>query len=59
MLACWRALLANERNEGLPLFEELGPDSASRVRAMQSFSSNLSPSTSPVADNRGAAKPNR
>jgi len=31
MLACWRALLANERNEGLSLFEELGPDS------MQSF----------------------
>jgi DNA polymerase III gamma/tau subunit len=37
MLACWRALLANERNEGLLLFEELGPDSVSRVRAMQSF----------------------
>ena len=37
MLACWRALLANERNEGLSLFEELGPDSVSRVRAMQSF----------------------
>lgn len=37
MLACWRALLANERNEGLSLFEELGPDGVSRVRAMQSF----------------------
>ena len=37
MLACWRALLANERNEGLSLFEALGPDSVSRVRAMQSF----------------------
>jgi hypothetical protein len=37
MLACWRALLANERDEGLSLFEELGPDSVSRVRAMQSF----------------------
>jgi DNA polymerase-3 subunit gamma/tau len=34
MLACWRALLANERNEGLSLFEELGPDSVSRVRAI-------------------------
>ena len=37
MLACWRALLANERDKGLSLFEELGPDSVSRVRAMQSF----------------------
>jgi DNA polymerase III delta prime subunit len=37
MLGCWRALLANERNAGLSLFEELGPDSVSRVRAMQSF----------------------
>jgi len=37
MLACWRALLANERNEGLSLFEELGPDGVSRVQAMQSF----------------------
>jgi hypothetical protein len=37
MLTCWRALLANERNEGLSLFEELGPNSVSRVRAMQSF----------------------
>jgi len=37
MLACWRALLANERDKGLSLFEELGPDSGSRVRAMQSF----------------------
>jgi hypothetical protein len=37
MLVCWRALLANEPNQGLSLFEELGPDSVSRVRAMQSF----------------------
>jgi hypothetical protein len=37
MFACWRALLANERNEGLSLFEELGPNSVSRARAMQSF----------------------
>jgi len=37
MLACWRALLANEPNQGLSVFEELGPDSVSRVRAMQSF----------------------
>jgi hypothetical protein len=37
MLGCWRALLANERNEGLSLFEELGPNSVSRMRAMQSF----------------------
>jgi hypothetical protein len=37
MLGCWRALLANERDKGLLLFEELGPDSLSRVRAMQSF----------------------
>jgi hypothetical protein len=37
MLACWRALLANERNEGLSLFEGLGPNNVSRVRAMQPF----------------------
>ena len=58
MLACWRALLANERNEGLSLFEELGPDSVSRVRAMQSFLLTIYlPCTLLIADNRGAAKP--
>ena len=58
MLACWRALLANERNEGLSLFEELGADSVSRVRAMQSFLLAIYlPCPLLIADNRRAAKP--
>jgi DNA polymerase III gamma/tau subunit len=60
MLACWRALLANERNEGLSLFEELGPDSVSRVQAMQSFLLTIylrALCSAPTIG--GAAKPNR
>jgi len=37
MMACWRAVLLDRREEALALFGQVGPDGPMRMKAMQGF----------------------